>query len=1504
MKIFKLMTVALAVGAMASCSDDLGLESQNLKANKGGLSATIDSPVDRMATRLAVNQTGGVQGGTKTVVFSNDEKLRVFTLNQLQQDLYQIEEGQGGSSTADFNQVVNNNLSGQLYAVTEASSVYGISAYQDDAEAKPLLTLTLPGSYTSEFDNAGLKKFPIPFWGPATVSGGNEFSTNKTLSTKLTGLTAILRVSADKLPVGTKAIVLTTHGRRDLMQYEGGANKEGFQIVTPEDKNQIGGFNDLNSWWENNVPYTEGGKSEPISGTLNCILDKDNIEDTYLKVDQVENGQGMTWNTGEGAGATEGTQYASRLVTSDTLRVNLPITITSSMQANQVFYIPIVVGHYDNLRVLAVTGDSKYTYRWIGYEMYNFVDQTFERNKPYYLDLNVIELGHAAISKVNWAIQQFNQTAGRTTLIDVDLLSKNGSGMPNQPTNYIAIQGAGDVILNFDEIAELPDNIATTRENPLIIKNRQNNSYDNASGNAAHQVEIYVPGFWNREEQGEATNYMKVLLGDANVILGTSYCYSESQIINDEQRISGGTWNSENTVVEVLASNTQYVSGHSFNRNKLDIYDDKNAALIVKNGFKEIDFLPNNTGDIYIYTGDSNMEETEINDLLNIQTTHDINIRMTDALVKKMKFEKESIRPRYVYTTGSSAIGALLDGRGFEYKDKNLDKFETVNLADAIATQAFGVDAVDAGVTMVTDNTNDKAPSQVVLESYWTGKALSYTAIEKGYDVSHIYTVAQLASVGEGWSPVSKFNPYTEQTITFGEENIAPYTAHYVIPKDVVNFFWLGDNYTDSKGRSWRWIGAEATVDGFTLNGEWTRLVNMWLLTELVGDKYWSDDPHICCTSCINLPAAQMPNIQITENLGLIRSIINTDTAAVEWINLNDVMYDNDLTNINNVGSIAGYVESPKVDFNHNYVGEVKLNASTLNLGGLVGKIAAETSLKMYNNEVAGHNNWSGLITSTKNYVGGHVGYIEAGTTEYNNNRTDVHVIYGKSDYVGGQVGQFNVTGDIVADGNITVVTENITADGNYAAGHFGQLNAYNNQRTEGEEVNVQANGNKTWVKESIIAGGHFAGGHMGELIANGNVVQNGNDIRVDDVIEAGGAYAGGLNGKIEDQATYTANDNSVRAGYIQANGIDGEQTGSYSGGLCGRIWSKNQIDLLRDKVTANGISGADKFVGGFAGKIYEDEDGAGVLTEDGEVTIAEYIKGSANVAGMFGFSDIFIGTNPFYVNSAKVTSPLIHADFGYAGGIHGYALTGQFHIGYYDPHGAYEPKRDYVVNIQVGKMEGAYAVGGAVGVNHATSGLATIYVNDGPSTTKKPNNLPYYTQVIINVQEWANTQTENYFGTNDAPKHFGGTFGNILGMMHGDLYVDEQINQTQSDLKEILTLPSGNKMGYLVVHDNLLPEVKKAVLYMIHTDQYHNLGTQQFYWGDGNGYIGWNATQQYYIDNVMQIGEQLDMGPQRWGHNIYLKLSQDGSQDAGYKEGYMGARTKLQADNWDSVTF
>jgi hypothetical protein len=302
-------------------------------------------------------------------------------------------------------------------------------------------------------------------------------------------------------------------------------------------------------------------------------------------------------------------------------------------------------------------------------------------------------------------------------------------------------------------------------------------------------------------------------------------------------------------------------------------------------------------------------------------------------------------------------------------------------------------------------------------------------------------------------------------------------------------------------------------------------------------------------------------------------------------------------------------------------------------------------------------------------------------------------------------------------------------------------------------------------------------------------------------------------------------------------------------------------------------------------------------------------IKGTRYIGGMFGDSECLTSAQNFFVHDADVTVGLIQGDRANVGGIHGRVCTGIFYVGYNDPTGAYN--RDYFVRVNVGKMAGGYAVGGLVGENQATSHNSPLYIKDGPSTTNKNYTTKYYTQVIVNIQDWANTKTAEWFGEDDSPRNYGGTFGNILGLMHGDLFIDELWDvapQPGQETKATRFTDNGKtKQTYLIVYENLTSAKKAEVLFWIHNDQLHNVGLengvpvlwQQYYWGDGNGYLGWNATQQYYIDDVIQRGEQLDMGPFRWGHNCFLKYVDDASADAGYDaKSYQGAITKLQFYN------
>lgn len=584
-KNLKLMTAALAMTALASCTDDLTVNgSQKGLYGKDDLVATLQFNETR--TRFAVQEESDkVKGGNKQLVWSDNDQIRVFTLDKLSQDLYEIKTG-AGTGDAVFQRIADSGLTGEKYAITEATSIYGISATNVDGQDLPLLTVTLPGEYTVGEDAAGNKNFPVPYWGKATVTGTDE---DTYINASFTGLAAFLRVSAKELPAGTRAIVLTTHGDRT-----GNNPKEGFQLgatmPTEDSQDNTSGWGDYTKF-----PVTTGGKSEAISGTLNCVLDpsKDR-NDVFLKVDD-------------------------RLVKSDTLRVNL------TDDEDQIFYIPIVVGTYENLHVLAVTGDSKYSYTWVGTELKNFKNETFENNHAYYLDMNLKNFAIADFNTLNKFIAQKNGTAGLTTVINVEEFTGATDDGETDDTDYatdkLDITGEGNVVINFMSMTGGAAITIEEGETAIAASETPTAEY-NFDPAFAQDVTINSP-------------LRKVVLGTVGGVNSTTF----------DITVSGPA--------------DKYVMGY-------DIYDNvekykyavqNESALTIKNGFKKVTVDDATKGDIFVYTDG---EETELLEL-DVLSSYNNDLRISSALVKVIKMEDVADGVRKVYTDGSSAIQTIQD---------------------------------------------------------------------------------------------------------------------------------------------------------------------------------------------------------------------------------------------------------------------------------------------------------------------------------------------------------------------------------------------------------------------------------------------------------------------------------------------------------------------------------------------------------------------------------------------------------------------------------------------------------------------------------------------------------------------------------------------------------------------------------------------------------------------------------------------------------------------------
>jgi hypothetical protein len=505
---------------------------------------------------------------------------------------------------------------------------------------------------------------------------------------------------------------------------------------------------------------------------------------------------------------------------------------------------------------------------------------------------------------------------------------------------------------------------------------------------------------------------------------------------------------------DVLGCTNQFVSGleRVASTSNADLKNETNAAITVKNGIKTLNVLNGTKGDVYVYTAN---EETEISEALNIKTLSPVDIRIDDALAKKINIKKGG--RHMIYTTGSAA------------------------------TQ---------GITDLDDVT--KLPFDTFTQSFYTSAGLTNYAWANGYCTETIYTVAQLQSMGEK----------TRTDVDLAGTTIPSNYAMW----DKIELFWLG-------ATTYPWIGPEVTVDNFTFDGKNKRLMNMNFFVQ--GDKakdkvIYVDDPHFCCTSCgTPAVAGKIAGSQkkLTENLGLIRSIVETGKAVVKNVNLNDVLLNTESV-IPNIGSLVGKVELTAPDNGesgfhliNNFVGEVKINVNGNNVAGLVGYVKAD-SVNATGNEIKSTKNDGGYVKTKKSFAGGMFGYVET-----INKGIDINdnLISMKSEIEAGESFAGGIAGFVknpsTQEGNIndnTVAVKSITAKaGSYAAGLVGILDA--NELTKAFRDKVTT--------EKIIAGTQYAAGLVAQ--SSKSVYLAEFDVDVKTRIEAAKGYVGGVLGQI-----------------------------------------------------------------------------------------------------------------------------------------------------------------------------------------------------------------------------------------------------------------------------------------------------------------------------------------------------------------------------------------------------
>lgn len=1381
--IFKTMTAAAALLTLVSCADDLDLSSGKLSSGKGDLTAAL--PGDGSFTRLGMNEgTANSKYNTWEWVFTQGDQIRVFSLNQMSYDYYELT---GGANTSDGEFTLKgqkNKVLGEdeKYALTDAQFVYAVSP---DAQGKPWLTYTIPYQYSARTvtqgsgDNAiNVQKFPAPFWGVA--SEDTQTNPGKTLlDVSLKALTGFLRIEMETLPDDTKYIVLTTHG--SISKDENGeTGYDGFQLVSPDPNGSskvqladgtLKDFTDTNAWWEENVEYITDGNSEPLSGSFTCEL-KDKT--SKLAVDK-------------GLANSDGDNYASygisRLVTRDEIVIDV-----TKFSNNGVFWVPLIAQHYNNLHVLAVQKMSKYTYRYIGTELKTYVDKAVGVNDKLLLTMNMENLGKVCPFQLNQAIKAINKANKHgipnvNNILNVDKLTTCQElghyllyvgGTTNKwyhydgnrvefdvPNDEILVQGDGNLVLNLKEVtqdacsdafSQFPSSPSTTTQysyggsavrsdaingvekvllvsdlnttnrikssNTYVPKFDKSRSYTSFTGDRSNNVTINMPYNWVETADDAASHALLSDLPLYNVWFQANNNYAPYEY-------------AEFLRIDAHGASTKFVTGHNVlevdEEGKVSVKDEKGAAINVVNGIMTLNILKDTKGDVFVYDGNST--KVEINDAMNVYTSEGLNIRLTNSLVNNMNFLAQSRvnnqkRTNWVFTTGSSAIAKV----------------------GVIGQQ-------------------DANPDDVTLQSYWTKYALdSEQRNIKNYDTGTIYTVAQLASMGEEIE---------------GSE-----TNKYIIDP-LVTDMWLG-------GEKYGWIGAAVTIDGFEFNGNTKSLKNMTLIKSQILSEYGNNnyrvvydyDPHICCTTCgWNRPTtttneyddpAGTDKFTVTE-FGLIRTINNSDAATIKNVRLNDV-YVGDVE-INNVGSLVGKAETPLMTFENNKVGEVQLKVKGSKVGGIAGEVQA-TDITVNENHVAnsyGSDN-SGIIYGTQ-YVGGLIGLAQAtnaNSISITNSSVDLanQIEATTQSYAGGFIGKAKAAEAILVSES-SAKAKNILAKTQYAGGIFGDANAQN--------INIETTSVET--AENIRATTGYAGGLIGNAVASADV---------------------------------NLLSDAVKAQNIQAT------NGNFAGGLIGKAVASNDVNLLSNAVKAKNIQATNGYyAGGYVGK----EEAANVLIKDASVEVSgNILAGQQYAGGLIGMND----AAQTDITDGDITVNTIQATEGFAGGEIGIVNSGKVNVGQ-----CIAELRDYKVQLEtfidIENMKGAYALGGIIGNNVNNSEVNIWTGRQNENATGDPK---WYSKIYVDVNAFANTKSDlKAFFTptgSDSKAELAGSVSNILGLLDGSLAINETYLYVNDHLDSKMKEANGYKY-----HPDQMPTPGATVRY---------------FWGDYNGYVGTGKSGLYWV--------------------------------------------------------
>ena len=1214
--IFNLMTAAVALGTLASCSDDL-IEKSGLTVKDGDLVAELPALTDATANTRVAKLDGG------SFVWDSNDQIQVYKISSLTYSTYNLTGGEGTEIGVFEKQSGESQSGGNLYAVTQpknSNTIYGISS--DDNE-NAVLTATILNKYdweTVESNGQTAYKVPTPFWGKANISGNN-------ISVAFNALTGFMKINLRDLPDETKSIVLTTH----------------------EDFSLDNDFTDAIP----GVKYTEG-KNQPLSGTLRATL-KD--ETSKLEIDE-------------------------RLAKYDYIRVDLD-NIETDAAGDYIIYIPVVAQHYEKLYVMAVTDFGRGSYDYEGQMLREYEDYNWEVGAVNGFSLTeVVDLNLAGATSFKTAseiIAKEMLSDGRHTLrVTMDPTGWADTKLyigSNLETNGTSVE------INFSTAVPAGFQIV---ECPVQMNSTAFGNFKEAQAMTAVKARELDPQTL-KKQRVVRVNFQAA--NAADIILPTSYVELSSEV--DQP-------NPINLFAAALKKDGSHegVSGYAEgNLNK------KDASIIIKGGVKAdgtpveyatVNVLENSYGDVYVTEADTYIGKLDFKGANSKKGS----LRITDALIENINYEGfASTDEVSIFTTGAAAIG-------------------------------------NSGIT------SDAGSVKVVkVYAYWTGKALSDNALDKGMDCGKIFTAAQLQGVGLAAGLKEGAGAFT-----FKSGNaLASLTPKYAYTiSDNVSSIWLG-------GEKYPWLGAQVgklvggnVGDQFTdrnlkeadpkltsnvsIDGNNKELRNMKLD---ITDPYFVD-PHVCCTTCGDY------SVKVKKSLGLVRSIYTTGKVDVKKIFLDDVLLESTYK-IDDIASIVGTIDADdNVTLADNVSTNVRINAVGDYIGGQYGNIFTQKKLAMTN-----------LL------VGQEVG------------ESQVNKVYvtSKGDNVGGVAGIADAAQEVEVHKAIVHLNEVSAIDGSNVGGLIG-INIFGaNSFVESSEVKV----NKIFATQM----------------------------------------------------------NSTKTADLQ-------NTGNGVGGMIG-----------------SNMGNAGAFAFNFANTVVADE----------------IIADNQNAGGLVGYSklpetqDFKIANTAAQKETVKVNvKKVLKAHNGYVGGLIGYdSQSKETRIGYNltDP----TVSSDGIV-VTLADIEGAFAVGGLVGSNTA---LERVYAGADRPIKVTINGVAN----TWNQSDFTSTSSYGYLNLTQSDRYKNcGSFGTLLGLKNDKLFVTGSGSITvagsvvnNTDSKAIISsLSYAAKAGMVISNTN-----KKALFFQLHSDTGSALGvTDDKFWGDINGYIGFDKNGNTYSINGEVQGAQI----------------------------------------------